>query len=246
MKIGSDPELIAIDDGGIARSVIGKIGGDKDKPKPTEHGWVQEDGVLAEYNIHPVESLSDWLQAHRGVRADLDTILAEHGLRTAVRASDWYDVVELQHPLARIAGCQPDYNIWIKESNIPPDLWETQLRSAGGHIHIGSEMDKDLMVMSMDLYLGIPSVIMDEDTERKELYGKAGCYRDKDYGIEYRTLSNFWLRDKATMTWAYQQTERALEMHDKIDVPAMVEDIINSNNKEEAWNLIQRYDLEVV
>jgi hypothetical protein len=34
----------------------------------------------------------------------------------------------------------------------------------------------------------------DSDVNRRLLYGKAGTIRIKPYGIEYRTLSNFWLK----------------------------------------------------
>lgn len=32
------------------------------------------------------------------------------------------------------------------------------------------------------MYLGIPSVVMDPDTKRRTLYGKAGDFRLKAYG----------------------------------------------------------------
>lgn len=46
---------------------------------------------------------------------------------------------------------------------------------------------------------------------RRELYGKAGAFRPTSYGVEYRTLSNFWLRRKEYMQWVYAQTHRAFE-----------------------------------
>jgi len=62
----------------------------------------------------------------------------------------------------------------------------------------------------MDLFLGVPSVLIDDGKERKKLYGKAGAYRYKPYGVEYRTLSNFWVFEPGLIDWVWNQTEKAL------------------------------------
>jgi len=59
----------------------------------------------------------------------------------------------------------------------------------------------------MDLYLGVPSVLMDKGELRKQLYGKAGAYRMKPYGVEYRTLSNFWIFSDTTIGWVWDNTD---------------------------------------
>jgi hypothetical protein len=49
-----------------------------------------------------------------------------------------------------------------------------------------------------DLLCGIPSVLIDRDpnvANRRKQYGRAGDYRYQPHGIEYRTLSNFWIKD---------------------------------------------------
>lgn len=48
--------------------------------------------------------------------------------------------------------------------------------------------DKLLLIKYIDEYVGMKSVQLDKDTKRKLLYGKAGCFRLTDYGIEYRTI----------------------------------------------------------
>ena len=88
--------------------------------------------------------------------------------------------------------------------NNPPSLDGTNLRSCGGHLHIGFDRAKnDMMarphlVRILDLVAGVPSIIIDKDKDRRKLYGKAGAHRPKMIeagdpydGVEYRTLSNF-------------------------------------------------------
>lgn len=67
----------------------------------------------------------------------------------------------------------------------------------------------------MDLYLGVPSVLIDPDTRRRSLYGKAGCFRLTDYGVEYRVLSGYFIKDEITTTWVLHQTAAAIAYYNK-------------------------------
>jgi hypothetical protein len=67
------------------------------------------------------------------------------------------------------------------------------------------------LVKQLDAYLGIPSLEWDKDTLRRRLYGKAGAFRPKPYGVEYRTLSNAWLKNEMLVRYVYRQTMRAIE-----------------------------------
>ena len=63
----------------------------------------------------------------------------------------------------------------------------TTLRSAGFHIHVGypqNNIDVSVqMLRYIDVYVGIPSILYDTDSERRKLYGKAGCFRLQPYGF---------------------------------------------------------------
>src|SRR5690606_27611941 len=97
--------------------------------------------------------------------------------------------------------------------NDPPAA-HTLLRTAGGHIHVGYDNPDNAMsadiVLAMDVMLGVPSVLIDGDTRRRQMYGKAGCFRFKEYGLEYRTLSNFWIMSEERIRWAFRQTQQAV------------------------------------
>lgn len=59
-----------------------------------------------------------------------------------------------------------------------------------------------ILIPLMDLFVGIPSVLIDRDpnaSSRRMMYGKAGDFRYQPHGIEYRTLSNFWLKSYTLM-----------------------------------------------
>ncbi len=66
------------------------------------------------------------------------------------------------------------------------------------------------LVKQLDYFLGIPSLLLDKDEERRHLYGKAGAFRPKPYGVEYRVLSNFWLKSPELMRWVYNTTHLAI------------------------------------
>lgn len=95
----------------------------------------------------------------------------------------------------------------------------------------------------MDLHLGVPSLVLDKDTERRKLYGKAGAFRPKPYGVEYRTLSNFWIWSEENIKWAWDQTNKAIQfVQDKHKIPPSIQkDIqlaINDNNTKSKNNCL--------
>ena len=102
---------------------------------------------------------------------------------------------------ARMLGCAPSKNLYDKEATITVNPETYMKRSAGGHIHIGlSSMllpHAERLVPILDIVLGNTCVMIDRDpgtAERRSVYGRAGEYRLPKHGLEYRTLSNFWLR----------------------------------------------------
>jgi len=201
--IGSDPELFLKDAKGNYVSAIGKFSGTKDNPVPIKElgkGFAEQvDNVLVEYNIPPSDDSGGWCTAHKKVFGYLSKKAKEKGLKLAVDASGVLPDSELADPMARVFGCDPDFNAWTLEINNPPHCSDPNLRSAGGHIHIGlmglSDTEKVNICRLMDLTIGAWSVIDDPDTRRAELYGRPGAMRFKPYGLEYRTVSNFWLKN---------------------------------------------------
>lgn len=254
--VGADPEIF-VTDGQLARSVIGKIGGTKVAPMPLPIGdgfAVQEDNVALEFNIPPSSSKAEFVANLKKATGFLeDSVYNMYGWKFDKRSAISFALEELNDPRAFVFGCEPDYNAWTGRVNPRPRAEDKCLRSAGGHVHIGFDnpaVDGRKLVRCCDLRLGVPSVIMDEGQLRKQLYGKRGAYRPKSFGVEYRTLSNFWIFDDKLIEWVHNGVAKALE--DALAGLPVEEDdklikaAINNNDVKAARQLIDKYELEVV
>jgi len=213
---GADPELFLRDEQ-LKKSIAstGLIGGTKESPRIIGKGFaLQEDNVAVEFNIPPCSNSKDFKAAIQHTLIHLRSELTPRGLSLDIAASRVFDDDQLLSPQAQEFGCEPDFNAWTGKMNPRPSA-QTNLRSAGGHIHIGySEPDEEVsreLIKAHDLFCGVPSIMYDDDIRRRSLYGKAGAYRLKSYGVEYRTLSNFWLRSSELVDMVYEQSERAIK-----------------------------------
>lgn len=257
-KLGADPELFLKDASEAYISAIGLIGGSKEQPRPLEIGpgfMVQEDNVAIEYNIPPAGSRDEFDNNIDKIMKFLSMEVQKIGLHFDSSSAVSFPKEQLLHPMAQKFGCDPDYNAWKEGKRNPrPKANDPSLRTCGGHVHIGydfeSETDLIEFIKHMDLFT-LGSIIMDKGELRKELYGKAGCYRPKSYGGEYRSLSNFWIFKPEYRNWVWESTEMAMDAwkNKSIDIDAERNDIllaINKNNKKVASNLIDKYNLLVV
>jgi hypothetical protein len=168
---------------------------------------VQEDNVMVEFNIPSCATVRSFSRAvSRGlewISSLVRTSLPNHSLDLGACAR-LLPFSELANPQAQTFGCSPDFNAHEQGNPCPaikPDgliEGDSAWRFAGGHVHIGYESGvPDFVAAAMaDVYLGLPSVSLDEQGIRRQLYGSAGRYRPTEYGIEYRTLSNFWIWDE--------------------------------------------------
>lgn len=212
--IGADPELFFRGKSGNLVSVIGKLGGSKDAPLPiSEDGHaILEDNVAAEFNIPPSDNAEDFVRHLCFTLDHLKQRASELGLEFAENvASASFPESELATPAAFVFGCEPDFNAWTEKINPKPRASDPNLRSCGGHIHIGTDLDPIQVVRACDLFISVPALFIDKDARRRELYGKAGAFRFKEYGVEYRTPSNFWIWDESLMKWVYSQVGKALD-----------------------------------
>lgn len=207
--VGTDPEFFLKDKkSGNWVSAIGIVEGTKENPERMPNGsYLQYDNVALEFATPPSGDIDSFIENIRNSLLDVYDKLPED-LDIEAEPSAEFGLDQLLNEEAMRFGCDPDYNAWTLTQNEPPNAENMMLRSCGGHLHIGHvkgdgcEFLHDIFgkisaVKTMDAFHGIVSVVLDNGkaaSDRRELYGKAGCYRPTDYGVEYRVLSNFWLK----------------------------------------------------
>jgi len=257
-KLGADPELFLVDALGGFKSSVGLIGGSKMAPRPLEElgdGYaVQEDNVAVEFNVPPASSEREFNKNIELVVSYLETrIKSVYGFHFSKDSAAFFPMEELQDPRALEFGCDPDYNAWTSSINPRPKASDASLRSCGGHVHVGYEFshdkEKERAIKLMDLFLGVPSVVLDKGALRKSLYGKHGAYRPKPFGVEYRVLSNFWIFDPVLCQWIWKGVDRALStIENSFDIDALhqpIAEAIDTNNVALAKDLITAYQINM-
>lgn len=251
---GCDPEFMLEMDGQL-RSAIALLPR-KDKAAKRPGGEVYYDNVLAELAVRPGRSKEEVLE---NIEDSLKSLVRMvRPAKVVARASAKYPASELGHKDAKIAGCNPEWDVYSLRCVLPPDeAFQTSLfRTAGGHVHVGADMLSDPLVgfdviRMMDLFIGVPSLFLDHDPtskERRKLYGHAGSHRATDYGFEYRTLGNFWLCCPEYVSLIYDLTAFCLdfvaeERHKKFW--SLNESLLDSEDPSKAYSC-SGYDLKML
>lgn len=250
MRLGADPEVFLMDNTGKHISAIGLVNANKWHPLQIEGmppGFtLQEDNVALEFGIPPAASEDEWVSHIQAVMEKSKEWTK--GLSFSKLSCTIFPEDQMNCPAAFRFGCEPDHDAWTGKENPKPQPPHQYMRSAGGHIHVETKMCPADTVKAMDLYLSVPATVMDNGEARKQLYGKKGAHRVKPYGVEYRSLSNFWIFDEKLIRWSWRATKRALEnkvVLDK-DMELYLDIAINQNDKGMAWALINEYNLEMV
>lgn len=253
--VGSDPEIFVKKDGQFV-CAHNLIPGTKEAPHKVKKGAVQVDGFALEFNIDPAADVAEFILNHDTVMGILRGMVPGYELAPVPVADFTKEYMAAQPAEARILGCDPDYNAYTGMANIKPQA-DLPMRTASGHVHIGWGKDMEnhddaarAATVQMDFFLGLPSLLFDGDVRRRSMYGKAGCYRMKPYGVEYRTLSNAWLLSRERMAWVFSQVQEGMKqlmegkaMYDKY---GDLSEIINTSNVAEAKRICNDAGLKVV
>jgi hypothetical protein len=198
ITIGYDSEFHLLDTDGKCVSAIGKIQGTKDKQYILDTGaGLHHDNVSLEIAFKPFDVFEDMERHIEKTLFEVRNIIHPYTLDCS--SSNVFTEDELNCPEAFELGCDPDFNAWKEDMNPIPTVVIEGLRTNGTHVHVGiEELANDFgshckFIRCMDESLGIWSLAVDTDIHRRTMYGAAGAFRPKPYGLEYRTLGSFWI-----------------------------------------------------
>ena len=256
--LGSDPEVFlqSISSGKYI-SGHGIIPGTKSNPEPLGIGMIQLDGTAVEFNIPPAGTREDFRDFLSQMLVEIAEFVHVRNpdLRLAITPSVVFDPEYFSEvpEECKVLGCEPDYDAYTKGENPRPNPNHT-MRTGSGHIHIGwtvgeRPFDPDHfglcteVVRQLDLSLLFLQFDWDKDTRRRSLYGRGGSFRPKHFGVEYRPLSNAFLRKQETMDLVYNNTMVALKLMEN-DILLKEDPVLDGLLKKIEYGM--KYDEEAV
>lgn len=261
VSIGSDIEYFVKD---ISTDEIvsaeGLVQGTKHEPfkfkGPDSWFATSLDNVTYEGNIPPAKTEEEFLGYMHELRHYMDNYLPPT-IRTLAQGSAFLADKYLETENARTFGCASSNNVWTEKIEHVKLKKGCKARGAGFHLHFGynqPDYDKNIMLIkAVDVFLGIPSVIIDQDPERRKVgYGKAGNHRHSPWGCEYRTLSSFMASTDELIKWSYNQALKAINFLNEGRIVEIAErgdeiqQIINEGDLKNAESFVNEFKLELI
>lgn len=254
VTIGADPEIFV----GRRDEIISAHHlpfGTKAKPRETTHGSVQVDGMALEVNVKPSATRFEFIKNCAMVINDLERLLKaeDREMYLVVQPVATFEkaYIDSLPDVAKELGCNPDWNAYDLKENERPNA-DGNFRTSGGHIHIGwgsgycctsleHIADCAEVAKQLDYTVGLASLDFDTDAQRRSLYGQAGAFRPKPYGMEYRVMSPMWLLNPQHTAMVYTGAMKALRLLNEGSVldeqfEGLARDFINKN--ERGWRSI--------
>ena len=235
MLFGCDPELFLT----IGKDIVPCVGllpGTKADPFPVPKSgvglMVQEDGVTCEFNLAPCTANQFTTHVNQGMlelKKYVKSVIPTANV--LITPSRTFTAKELDSEQAMTLGCDPDCIAWNRgDIRKPPGIKAIGLnRFAGGHLHFGYDKENcTVPPWALIQYIEVmgygPLMYLDPQGARRKFYGQAGLYREKSYGVEYRTPSNFWVSNPTLVQGMFQAAqlvvdnqELARELYPQID-----------------------------
>jgi hypothetical protein len=223
ITLGCDPEYFVRDsNSGAIIPAVGIVPGTKEQPFELSPGYgVHEDCVTVELTVPYTDDTYELLdRLHYAKNEVYQRFLAPNDLSLITQAACQFDPALLQSEQAQTFGCAPDYDAYTggqARSRPPREITKSNWRFAGHHIHIGTKANCPPFVTALfcDVFVLLPSIAYQYITntrsviERGKWYGQPGIYREKPYGIEYRSMPPSVWNDSSIGRWAYNRAYAA-------------------------------------
>lgn len=231
ITLGCDPEFFLRDKStGLPVSAHDVVPGTKEKPFKMACGSnLMADGTAVEFSTPPASTAEAFAanigNALQEINDGLDQNRFDLAFEPCVKfPSKYFKGLPYE---ATALGCFPDFNAYTGQPNQPYENRLGTKRTASGHIHIGflnGALEEDVygsehirrcseLVQILDGLFVPFRLTYDDDTERARTYGAIGNFRPKPYGVEYRTLSNAWLRHPHLWYKMFNKAQWAVNMY---------------------------------
>ena len=236
VKIGADPEVFVYD---IYKerhiSGEGLIGGTKEEPLCVRKNYfIQEDNVALEFNIPPATSVTSFSKSIEWSLNFLRMITPDNVILDIIPYAE-FEEIELVSDQASKFGCAPSYNVLLGKTCTANSDRNPLARTTAGHLHIGydnptNEQSTNIVKM-IDLFISMPILLEDElSRKRTSVYGLNGDCRIKSYGVEARSPSNWWIKNKTRTDWCFKNIQNGIKQLNKgLDILQYDDVLINYN-----------------
>lgn len=241
------------------------FGGDKDIPLSIGEGCHRLiDCVTAEANVPPVlyTEKDKFIAQINYTKEKMNLVLSQinSNYELLAQSSHTFNKSQLKEKVYNTFGCASSYDAYTM-MQFRPENPVDGFRSTGFHMWLGELFGENYdieyicnFIKYMDLYLGIPSILLDSDRERRKLYGGAGDMRYKDIGgkdsfkilVEYRTLGGGMLANDELIGFVFDNTNHAIDAYNaNLPLPdgEMIQYCINNYDVDLAKKIIKDYNI---
>jgi hypothetical protein len=193
-----------------------------------------EDGVAFEFLIQPTRDYDDMFDSIQFGLAELSNLLSKYDHELSIQPTVNYEIERFldkddDYQMCLIFGCDPDKDAILKNYVCDViDALRHPYRYFGGHFQIGCNDPRGRRLMQTHyepfiklcaIFIGNSVMARSNKTEleqiRAKLYGQPGRYRIQPWGIEYRTPSNSWITNRATMAKMFRGAQVAFNLLQK-------------------------------
>lgn len=266
---GADPEFFIVDKKSNIIPAFDFLGDKNQKENVAPAVLSFADGFGVEYNFTTKgETCRAYFidriqQSLKHLFSKSQEIKGTPSLRAAERVER--KVLKNARPDLVVWGCEPTANAYKKLKTRLPNPFSHTYRYGGGHIHLSitnihyKNYSPVEIVKGLDRVLGLFSVLIENNANenlRRRYYGLPGEYRLQAYGLEYRTLSNYYYKHPSLLnliidiarrvpSWGVKSNtdkngNNFLDLFNSLFSDELVIQAIRTGDKELAWNMFKK------